>query len=87
MKVEGQSLPKGKYGLFSILDGDEWTIIFNKTWNQEGAFDYKQADDALRVKVKNKKAQAFAEKMKFTIAKSGKVSLTWGDKQFDVNVQ
>src|SRR5689334_12055743 len=32
VKIEGKSLPAGKYGLFTLVNGDEWTIIFNKTW-------------------------------------------------------
>ena len=87
VKIEGQSLPAGKYGLFTILNGDEWTIIFNKTWNQVGAFNYKEADDALRIKVKGGKADPFAEKMTFTISKAGKVTLVWGDKQAVFNVK
>jgi len=87
VKVEGKDLAAGKYGLFTILNGDEWTIIFNKTWDQDGAFNYKEADDALRVKVKGGKANPFAEKMKFTISKAGKVTLVWGDKQVDFNVK
>jgi hypothetical protein len=87
VKVEGQALPAGKYGLFTIMNGDEWTIIFNKTWDQVGAFNYKEADDVLRIKVKGGKANPFAEKMKFTISKAGKVTLVWGDKQVDFNVK
>jgi Protein of unknown function (DUF2911) len=79
VKIEGQALPAGKYGLFTLVNGDEWTIIFNKTWKQWGAFSYKEADDALRVKVKSGKASPFSERMTFTITKAGKVSLTWGD--------
>jgi hypothetical protein len=87
VKVEGKALPTGKYGFFTIMNGDEWTIIFNKTWNQTGAFNYKEADDVLRVKVKGGKANPFAEKMKFTINKSGKISLLWGDNQVDFTVK
>src|SRR5215471_15352740 len=50
VKVEGKSLPAGKYGLFTIMDGNEWTIILNKTWNKWGAFNYQEADDYMRVK-------------------------------------
>ena len=86
-KVEGKALPAGKYGLFTIMDGDDWTIIFNKTWKQWGAFNYKEGDDALRVKVKGGKAKAFAEKMSFNVDKSGKVSLLWGDQQVAFTVK
>src|SRR6185503_19786541 len=87
VKVEGKDLPAGKYGLFTIVNGDEWTIIFNKTWNQWGAFNYNDADDALRVKVKGKKAKEFAERMNFTVEKDGDVSLKWGEKEVEFKVK
>jgi hypothetical protein len=87
VKVNGQALPAGKYGLFSIAGSNEWTIIFNKTWKQWGAFDYKMADDVLRVKAAAKKATSFAEKMTFTIGKDGTVTLLWGDHQVSFKVE
>lgn len=78
VKVEGKSLPAGKYGLYSIPGKEEWVIIFNKTWKQWGT-NYKEGDDALRINVKPGKAPAFTERMTFTVDKSGKVSLLWGN--------
>lgn len=87
VKINGQDLPAGKYSLFSIAGDGQWTIIFNKTWNQWGAYDYKMAEDALRVKANAAKAAAFAEKMTFTISKSGTVTLLWGDNKVDFKVE
>jgi len=87
VKVEGKDLPAGKYGLFTLVNGEDIWFIFNKTWDQWGAFGYKEADDALRVKVKGGKTKAFSEKMTFAIEKNGKVSLMWGDKQADFTVK
>src|ERR1051325_294140 len=75
VKVEGKSLPAGKYGLFTIPNKEEWVIIFNKTPNQWGAYKYAEADDVLRVNVKPTKAPQFTERMTFNVDKSGKVSL------------
>lgn len=50
--VEGNKVPAGEYGLFTIPGADEWTIILNKTYKQWGAYTYKEADDLLRFKVK-----------------------------------
>jgi hypothetical protein len=86
VKVEGKSLPAGKYGLYSIPGKDEWVIIFNKTWKQWGT-NYTEADDALRINVKPVKAPSFTERMTFTVDKSGKVSLLWGNEEVDFNVQ
>lgn len=86
VKVEGQALPAGKFALFTIANDGEWTIIFNKTANQWGAFSYKEADDVLRVKVKPQKAAKFAEKMTFSVDKKGVVTLLWGDTKVDFTV-
>lgn len=52
VKIEGKTLAKGKYSLFTIPGEKEWTIIFNKKAKQWGAYDYNEGDDALRVMVK-----------------------------------
>ncbi len=57
VKVEGQTLPAGKYALFMIANDNEWTIIFNKKWDQWGLDHEKNKDqDVLQVKVKPMKA-------------------------------
>ena len=50
--VEGQALDKGTYGLHMIPGEDQWVVIFSKDSTSWGSFNYKQADDALRVTVK-----------------------------------
>lgn len=85
--VEGKSLPAGKYGLFTLVNGEGWTIIFNKTWNQWGAFNYKEADDALRVYAKATKADPFAETFTVTISEAGIVTLLWGDRKVEFGVK
>lgn len=52
--IEGTKLPAGTYGLFTIPGKDDWTVIFNKGAKQWGAYEYKQDQDALRIKVKPK---------------------------------
>ena len=80
VKIEGKELPKGKYALFTIPGENEWTIIFNKTANQWGAYEYKEVDDALRVTVKPGKTDKFVET--FTISVEGnKVVLRWENTQ------
>jgi hypothetical protein len=76
LKVDGKTLAKGKYALFTIPGADSWTIIFNKTTNQWGSFRYKQDEDVLRIEVKPGKAPQFTEQMTFTVA-GGKVNLLW----------
>src|SRR5215471_536907 len=65
VKVEGKTLPAGKYALFMIANDNQWTIIFNKVWNTWGAFDYEKnkAQDALQVNVAPMKPASSAEKL------------------------
>ncbi|HEX5024714.1 MAG TPA: DUF2911 domain-containing protein [Agriterribacter sp.] len=85
--VEGKALPAGQYALFTIAGDNQWTIIFNKTAKQWGAFKYQEADDALRVNVAPVKAPSFTETFTINIDKSGKVSLLWGDTETDFMVK
>ncbi|MFT3908409.1 MAG: DUF2911 domain-containing protein [Ferruginibacter sp.] len=87
VKINGQTLLAGKYGLFSISGKDSWVIIFNKTWKQWGAYDYKESEDALRINVKPSKAGTFSEKMTFVVDKNGTVNLFWGDIQVGFEVK
>lgn len=84
--VEGKNLPAGTYSLFTILSGDQWTIIFNKVANQWGAFKYDSTQDALRVTVPLEKADSFTEKMTFTVDEDGTVELLWGDLEAEFSV-
>ncbi len=52
VSVEGHPLKAGTYALFTIPGKDEWTIIFNSNYNQDGAFNYKESEDVLRFNVK-----------------------------------
>jgi len=57
VKVQGQALPAGTYGLHMIPDKDEWTVIFSKDASSWGSFWYDAKNDALRVKTKPAKAE------------------------------
>jgi hypothetical protein len=52
VKIEGQTLPAGSYGMLFIAGKDEWTVIFSKNYKSWGAFWYDPAEDQLRVHVK-----------------------------------
>lgn len=57
IKVEGQPLAAGAYGLHMIPGVDEWTIIFSRNATSWGSFFYDPSEDALRVKVKPAKSE------------------------------
>jgi hypothetical protein len=49
VKVQGQPLPAGSYGLHMIPGEKEWTLIFSKNSTSWGSFFYDAKEDALRV--------------------------------------
>jgi hypothetical protein len=75
VKIEGKDLAKGKYALFTIPGENEWVIIFNKTiaW---GAYQYKPAEDVLRVSVKPTKTANFVEALTISLDKDA-VKIEW----------
>jgi hypothetical protein len=74
-------VPAGSYALFTIPGESEWTLILNKTAKQWGAFQYKDADDLGRMKMKVTANPSPVEQ--FTIAISGngmkgELKMMWG---------
>src|SRR5712692_9519900 len=59
VSIEGKPLAAGTYGLHTIPDKDQWTIIFSKNSTSWGSFSYDEKEDALRVSVKPHAAEAF----------------------------
>lgn len=58
VKVEGQPLAAGSYGLFMIPEENaDWTLIFSKDSSNWGHFFYDAAHDALRVRVRPQKSE------------------------------
>jgi hypothetical protein len=50
--IDGKKLAAGKYGLLTIPNANEWTIIFTKQTDVTNAAAYKQDQDVLRVTAK-----------------------------------
>ncbi len=90
IKVEGKSLPAGKYSLFATPGETEWTIIFNSETGQWG--DKKNGDanldpakNVLTVKVKPVKS-ALNEKLVYAVTGSGFV-LRWENLEVPVGIK
>jgi hypothetical protein len=62
--INGEKLDKGTYSMFAIPGKDTWMIIFNRNSKQSGEGDYKQEEDALRVKAAPKPCE-FTETLTF----------------------
>lgn len=86
VKIEGKSVPAGKYALFTIPNENEWTIILNKDFNQQGAYNYDESKDVLRVSVKPKKSDQYVETFTITPEKD-KVNLKWENTEVGFKVK
>src|SRR5437868_5949478 len=78
--VEGKPLEAGTYGLHTIPDKDQWTIIFSKNSTSWGSFSYDEKEDALRVTTKPQAAD-FREALTYTFEEvkpdSAAATLRW----------
>lgn len=81
VKIEGQTLPKGKYALFIAYDPAECTVIFSKKSDAWGSFFYDEKEDALRVKVRPQPSEKSIEYLKYEFSNqapdSAVVTLSW----------
>ncbi|TCD26730.1 DUF2911 domain-containing protein [Pedobacter psychrodurus] len=90
VKIEGKDLPAGEYGLFSIPGKNEWTVIFNKIADQWGAYEYKESDDVLRVKVKTTtlkdKVETLSMQFSAVSETSATLNMIWENNAFAINI-
>lgn len=86
LTIEGQNLPAGKYSIFIIPEKDAATVIFNKVFQQWGAYDYDQKQDALRVKVTPVVTKNKTEKLVYKFNKDN-ITLSWDNWDIPVKVK
>ena len=81
VKVEGQTLPAGTYGLFMIPGQSQWTVVFSKFAQDWGAYNYDQTEDAARVTVTAQTTPDSQERMAFAFddltGNSATAALRW----------
>jgi hypothetical protein len=90
VKINGQALAKGAYGLMMIPSEDSWTVVFSNNSSKFGIMSYKQEEDALRFTVKPSRAP-LQEWLKYSIEKTGDVtadiSLHWENVKVSFSVE
>lgn len=91
IKVEGETLPAGRYSLFAAPGENEWTIIFNSETGQwgikrGGVANRDPANDVLSVTVKPKKSAKMNERLTYNIYGKGFV-LSWENVDVPVSIQ
>lgn len=81
VKVEGQSLKAGTYGLFMAMGDGDATVIFNNNSTSWGSYFYDAKEDALRVNVKTVALNESVERLKYEFMDENEnnatIALTW----------
>ncbi len=75
VEINGKRLKAGNYSFFTIPNKDKWILIFNKVAEQWGAFEYNEAEDALRIETAPKEGY-HQEWLTYTITKTSDESAT-----------
>lgn len=80
VRIGGQEVPPGRYGLHMIPTAANWTVILSRQANAWGSFSYDPAEDQLRVTTRPVPAE-FQERLAYTIDQpehgSTVVTLRW----------
>ena len=91
VKIEGQSLAAGTYGLHMIPTETTWDIAFSTNSSAWGSFSYDPKQDALNVTVKPEKSDHFYELLTYTFDEVGAeyavCALQWADKKIPFKVE
>jgi type IV secretory pathway VirB9-like protein len=90
--IEGNKLPAGEYALYTIPGKMEWTLIFHKNiklWGLGDPGEYKEENDALRIKVKPQMS-SLVENLTISVsdvtANTCKMNLEWEKTRVTFNV-
>ena len=90
VKVEGQPLAAGSYGLFMVPGPEEFTVIFSRNSTSWGHYFYDAKEDALRVKVKPRKAP-YTHWMTFEFVErkpsEATVALQWDELEVPIRIE
>ncbi|HEY0744632.1 MAG TPA: DUF2911 domain-containing protein [Chryseosolibacter sp.] len=91
VKVEGVSVPAGKYGLFFVINQDNsGEVILSKEYQSWGSFWYDPSKDQLRARIQVRE-HALTDLLTYdfiNLAKSsGELVLNWEKKQFPVKIE
>lgn len=75
VKIDGQDLAAGKYGMFMVPAEKEWTIIFSNSNGRFGIRKHKPEDAALSITVTPEEAP-YKEWLAYEFEKTGELSAT-----------
>jgi hypothetical protein len=90
VKINGNNLTEGTYGIHTIPSESEWEIIFSKDTDVDGSSTYDESKDALRIKVIPEEHH-FQERMTFLFTdvtdNTVSVNLVWENLKVSFGVE
>lgn len=91
VKINGEKVPAGTYGFFTIPGKEEWTIILNKNHEQHLADDYDKAEDVLRFQVEPEQLSDMVESLTYEVkpgeGDKGTISVMWEYKKVSFELE
>jgi len=87
IKINGQVIKAGIYGLFTIPGKEKWTFILNTNHEQHLSDDYDAKDDVFRLDIKpiqTEMTQRLTFELKETSKKEGALIFKWENLSFSV---
>ena len=87
--VEGQSIPPGRYSLFTIPGADTWVVILNSDTTIYGTYGYDRVKDIARFVVTPKLSNRFYEALTIDIdlvQSNARLYLSWTNIQIDFSI-
>jgi len=80
VQFNGQTIPAGKYGIFTIPGRDKWIFILNTRHNQHLADDYDAQEDVLRMEL-TPEAHEMTQRLTYKVEKAsdttGSIQILW----------
>ena len=90
VKVNGNELPAGTYGLHTIPGENEWEFIFSKDTKVDGSSNFNKDNEVLRIKAKPEEHH-FMERLTFLFTdvtdNSASVNLLWDKLKVSFNIE
>jgi hypothetical protein len=65
--INDQTIPAGKYAIFTIPGEETWTFILNRNWDQHLADDYTASADVLRLAITPERLDENQERLSYSI--------------------
>ncbi|SFO41231.1 Protein of unknown function [Algoriphagus ornithinivorans] len=90
VNIQGNSIPKGKYALYSIPGKNKWTVVLSKNTQLWGAIGYSPEDDILRFDVTpnklSRKYETFEISFNNMTDNGADLSMKWENTRVDFRI-